>query len=529
MSLVSLTVDPDSKVTADDVRAQPEKLGVKVDERDVPDFTLMLSALDTSAKKLDEMEDYLQPTDLKRFPRKNIHLATKEENPNNAWAYKYTIEDTKPELSFKRPLEGKTICFKDCIQVSQVPQVGGTKAFKPWIPEADATVVKRVLEAGAKAVGNATCEDQCSSTCSNTAAIGNIDNPYGKGHSAGGSSSGCGYLIASGIVDLGLGADQGGSIRIPSANCGLVGLKPTYGLVPYTGITQLETSIDHTGPMTRTVEENASLLKVIAGQDGFDERQNGAFKIDEVPDYYHNMLSSSVKGMKIGILKEGLEIPTMTQAVKDKFYETVERFKKLGVEVVEVSIPEHSYGTEIWMVGQRIAGVMNKLGIETGRKILGSTKYAKHTVPMTQEQFDNSPVNTRNNIINGLYLIEHYPGLYTKSVNVCMKIKAKYTDILNNFDAVIMPTIPRVSPRHGIRDGTPIQCIKNTVGLNCNVGIFNMTGHPAMNLPIGFLPSEEDPDMKFPTGLQIVSSYFSEDKIYALAYAFQQNYNWKKC
>lgn len=528
MSLVSLEIDPDSKVTADDVRAQTKKIGINVNEADISDFQIMLSALDKSAKKLEAMPDFFQPTDLERFPRENVHLATKEENVSNAWAYKYTIEDKKPELSKSRPLAGKTFCLKDCVQVSGVPQVLGTRAFKPWVPEADATVVTRILEAGAKIVGNATCEDQCSTTCSNSSAIGNIDNPYGKGHSAGGSSSGCAYLVSTDVVDMAIGADQGGSIRIPSAHCGLVGLKPTYGLVPYTGISQLETNIDHAGPMTKTVSDNAILLKVIAGQDGFDDRQNGAPMVEGVPDFYRDMLSSTVTGMKIGILKEALELPSITEEVKDKFSETIDKFKKLGVDVVEVSIPEHQYAGEIWMVGQRIAGLMNKMGTETGRMILGSTKYQKHTIPLTQEQFDNSPVNVRNNIINGLYLIENYPGLYTKSTNLCIKIRKAYTEALKHVDAIVMPTTPRIAPKHGIRSGTPIESIKNTIGLNCNTGIFNMTGHPALSLPIGFVPSEEDPKIKFPAGFEIISQYFAEGKIYALAYAFEKNYNWKE-
>lgn len=513
-------------VKLEDVRAQTAKLGLTVDPKDAPDFHIMLSALDTSAKKILAMDDFSQPTDLNRFPRTDVHAPTAKENPNNAWAYKYVIKDTKPVDG--APLAGKTICFKDCVEVAGVPQILGTDAFSPWTPKADATVVSRVLKAGAIAIGNATCENQCCTTCSNSACTGNIDNPYGPGHSAGGSSSGCGYLVGSGKCDLGIGADQGGSIRIPSSHCGIVGLKPTFGLVPYTGIGSLETNIDHTGPMTPDVLSNALLLKVISGQDGFDDRQAGAPTVDQVPDYYSLALNSNAKGMKIGVLKEALEIPCMTANMKKKFYETIDKFKALGIEVVEISIPEHATAPEVWMIGQRIAAGLSKMGLQTGRRILKSTDYYAHTLPMSQAQFDKSPVNVKNNIINCLYLIEHYPSLYVKSINLCLEAKMAYDKALEQVDVLVMPTVPFVSPRHGSRDGTPIESIKNTIGLNSNTGIFNMTGHPAMSLPVGFLPAEDDPLMKFPVGFEIVSGYYDEPKIYAIARAFEKAYDWKE-
>lgn len=182
MSITSLEADPNCKVTLDDLHAQPAKLGLKFKPEEVDDYYKILCALDRSAQRLLAMDDYYQPTQLDRFPRKDIHLATKEENPKGAWAYKVTIEDTQPELSKDRPLAGKTICLKDCIEVAQVPQVFGTDAFEPWTPEADATVVTRILEAGGVIKGLATCENQSSSTSSNTASTGNVENPYHDGY-----------------------------------------------------------------------------------------------------------------------------------------------------------------------------------------------------------------------------------------------------------------------------------------------------------------------------------------------------------
>ncbi|EGV61708.1 Glutamyl-tRNA amidotransferase subunit A [Yamadazyma tenuis] len=529
MSITSLEADPNCKVTLEDLHAQPAKLGLQLRSDEVEDYYKILCALDRSAKKLVAMEDYYQPTFLDRFPRKDIHYPEKADNLKGAWAYKVTIEDTKPQLSKNRPLAGKTICIKDCVEIAGVPQIFGTDAFKPWVPKADATVVTRLLEAGGIIKGLATCENQSSSTSSNTASTGNVENPYHDGYSAGGSSSGTGYLVGSGEIDIGVGADQGGSIRVPSAHCGLVGFKPTFGLVPYTGIGSLETNIDHCGPMTRTVLENCTMLEVMAGQDGFDDRQNGSPTIEHVPKYKEITEKSSLKGMKIGILKESLEVPTMTPAMKAKFLEAAEKFKALGAEVVEISIPYHLVAPEIWMIGQRISGCVRKLGLQTGRRILKSTEYASHILPWTQESFDKTPVPVKNGIVNGLYLSEHYPSLYVKSINLSFKARDEYNKALEQVDVLITPTVPVVAPPHGIRDGTPLELIKNTIGLNANTGIFNMTGHPALTLPVGFLAAIDNPDIKLPVGLQIIGKHFDELSIYRAAYGWESANDWKAC
>lgn len=528
MSIVSLEIDPDSNITLDDLHAQPAKLGVKLRPNEVDDYYKFLCAMDKSVKKILAMPDYLQPTDLERFPRKDIHRPKASDNKNGAWAYKVNIEDTKPNLSKSRPLAGKTICFKDCIEVAKVPQILGTDAHKPWIPDADATVVTRCLEAGAKVVGLATCENQSSSTSSNTASTGNVENPYGIGYSAGGSSSGSGYLVGSGEVDLTIGADQGGSIRVPSAHCGLVGLKPTFGLVPYTGIGSLETNIDHAGPMTRSVLENCLLLEVIAGKDNFDDRQGDAPTPENVPKYKEITENSTLKGIRIGILKEALEVPAMTEIVRSKFMEAAKRFEELGAEVVEVSIPYHEVAPEIWMVGQRIAGCMRKLGLQTGRRTIKSSKYFDHSLPFTQDSFDRTPVNVKNGIINGLYLSEHYPSLYSKCINLSFKATAEYDQALEKVDVLITPTCPMVAPPHGVREGTPLDLIKNTIGLNANTGIFNITGHPALSLPIALLPSADNPEVKLPVGLQIIAKKWNELTIYRVAYGWEKETNWKQ-
>ncbi len=165
------------------------------------------------------------------------------------------------------------------------------------------------------------------------------------GYSAGGSSSGSAALVAAGEVELSIGGDQGGSIRMPASYCGIVGLKPTWGLVPYTGVMPIELTLDHTGPMTANVADNALMLEVIAGPDGLDPRQS---QTGSKPVAYTEALGTGVKGLRIGVVKEGFGLANSEADVDAKVRAAAERFKKLGATVEEVSVPMHALGPIIW-------------------------------------------------------------------------------------------------------------------------------------------------------------------------------------
>src|SRR5215813_10064200 len=177
---------------------------------------------------------------------------------------------------------------------------------------------------------------------SHTGAKGPVHNPYKMGYAAGGSSAGSGVVVALGEADMALGGDQGGSIHIPACWCGIYGMKPTHGLVPYTGIMPIEIFVDHTGPMTRTVTDNALLLEVIAGPDGYDPRQY-APRVQS----YTDGLERGVRGMRIALVQEGFGRPESERAVDEKVRQGAELFKKLGATVEEVSIPMHLLGPAI--------------------------------------------------------------------------------------------------------------------------------------------------------------------------------------
>src|SRR4029453_5652380 len=209
-----------------------------------------------------------------------------------------------------------------------------------YVPDVDATIVERILDAGGTIVGKAHCEYFCLSGGSPTCGAGPVHNPYKMGHSAGGSSSGSAVLVALGEVDMAIGGDQGGSIRMPSSFCGTYGMKPTHGLVPYTGIMPIEIYVDHTGPITANVADNALLLEVLAGPDGYDPRQYSV-----QTHRYGDPAELGAKGMKIALVKEGFELVNAEADVNAKVRAAANRFEQLGAEVTEVSIPMHQMGS----------------------------------------------------------------------------------------------------------------------------------------------------------------------------------------
>src|SRR5262244_4217562 len=241
-----------------------EELGFAFTESDLATHRESLLSAIQAYNRLDQMTDELPPVTYPRLPGRR---PSPEENRHGAWYVKTEIEGAAGKL------KGKKIALKDNICLAGVPMMNGASTMEGYVPDVDATVVNRILDAGGVIVGKAHCEYYCLSGGSHTNATGAVHNPHKMGYSAGGSSSGSAVLVALGEADMAIGGDQGGSIRMPASFCGIYGMKPTHGLVPYTGIMPIEIYVDHTGPMTGNVADNALMLEVIAGPDGYDPRQ----------------------------------------------------------------------------------------------------------------------------------------------------------------------------------------------------------------------------------------------------------------
>lgn len=376
----------------------------------------------------------------------------------------------------------------------------------------------------------------CHSGTSHSAATGVVENPHVKGYSSGGSSSGCGVLVSLGEVDLAIGADQGGSVRIPSCNCGIVGFKPTFGLVPYTACGSNEPTNDHLGPMTRTVLENAYLLQAIAGNDNIDDRSFAAPLPENVPEYGDNLAKlknpKDLSGMRFGILSESLTGAAADPRVTATFLKATETFKQLGAEVVEVSIPMFKKGTAIWTGVSKVAGYLAKTSGPFGRRGHQMIDLAERMWPLKQENWDNAYVSTKNIYLNGAYAVNAFPQLVAKSTNLSRQLRDAYDDALRDVDLLLTPTLPYIATSHPPEGTTPLEQIAKQIGLTTNTCPFNQSGHPALTLPCGMLEILEGPEKgsgkKLPVGLQIVGKWWNEETVLKAAYAWELSNDWKK-
>ncbi|KAJ5795130.1 Amidase [Penicillium paradoxum] len=525
MSVLFTSISADNPVKPDDAQALLDPLGLTIDPAEAQDFHTLLAAVHDCAEEVAALPDYQPDSNLIKYPRENVRRPREEEQVfGQAWAHRFLIRGNPQGGS----LAGKSVSLKDVIAVAGVPQLMGSDIIPSWTPTTDAIVVTRLLEAGADIHGTSTCENLCHSTSSYTSAQGTVENPHAKGYSAGGSTSGGAALVAAGMVDITIGGDQGGSIRVPASFCGCIGLKPTHGRVPFTGIASGDALNDHAGPLARTTLDIARCLDVISGYDGIDDRSLGSSK----PGTTQFALAlqqnpNKLDGFKIGILVEGFDHSKIDPQVKSLVLTAAHRFKDLGATVEEVSLPEHLHGPAIWTIQQRVAGAQALLGHSTGRRGFYMTEMERARLPWTDDGFQRAFPSTKNVIINGLYLARKFPDLYGKTVNFGRYLSDKYEALFEKYDALVMPTTPIVAPQHGKR-GLPLDSLSPSMGLTINTAVFNVTGHPAITLPVGLASAPVDDQIMLPVGMQIVGRLWEEEKILRAAHVWETHFDWKK-
>src|SRR5438876_293024 len=291
--------------TSEQMRNVATRCGLSLNDTDLEAFRQLFTGYVAAYNAVDAMPDEVPAV---RYPRRPGYRPGPEENRHNAWYRKTSVKGAP-----SGKLKGKRVAVKDNIMLAGVPMMNGASTLEGYVPDFDATVVSRILDEGGEIIGKTHCEYFCLSGGSHTNATGPVHNPHRMGYSAGGSSSGSAVVVALGEADMAMGGDQGGSIRMPASFSGICGMKPTWGLVPYTGIMPIEIFVDHTGPMTATVADNALLLEVVAGDDGYDPR----IKAPKVHPYTR-MLGGGVSGMRIALVTEGFRQPNGEKAVSEK-------------------------------------------------------------------------------------------------------------------------------------------------------------------------------------------------------------------
>lgn len=480
--------------------------GFHLTDADLESFRGLMSGSLQSYRRVAEM---VEPTVPVRYPRSAGYRPPDSENPLNAWYWKTSITGAPDG-----PLRGKRIVVKDNMCVAGVPMMNGSSVLEGYVPEFDATIVARVLDAGGKIVGKAVCEHLSFGGSSFTSDTGPVRNPYDPRRSTGGSSSGAAALVAGGDCDMALAADQGGSIRIPSAWCGVFGLKPTYGLVPYTGVSPVELTQDHAGPIAASVADLAALLQVIAGEDGLDPRQRnvriGAYT--EAPP-------KGVDGLRIGLLREGFDWPDRSDSrVDEAVRSAVAGLEAFGAEVHEVSIPMHRDGTDIWKViaveGRTVLMVRGR-GMGTNWKGQYSVSLLDAYARGMTERADALSDNVKMVVLLGQHMQDAYHGrFYAHAQNLARLLSAAYDAALESVDVLCMPTAPMLATLLPALDATREERAARSLEMGVNTGPFNITGHPALSAPCGTIDG-------LPVGAMLVGRAWQEETLIRVARALE--------
>ncbi len=497
--------------TLDDIEIIAEQYGLELSVEDLESFQGLMTGTLASYERIDELVEPKPPV---KYPRTPGYRPEPAENPLNAWYYKCAITGARGGK-----LKGRTVVVKDNVCVAGVPMMNGTAVLESYTPDIDATVVTRLLDAGAEIVGKSVCESLCFSGGSHTSDTGPVRNPHNRAHSTGGSSSGSAALVASGEVDLAIGGDQGGSIRMPASWCGVYGLKPTHGLVPYTGAFPIELTLDHLGPITSNVSDCAVMLEAIAGDDGMDPRQRNVRT-----ERYSKALTGDVSDLRIGIVSEGFGWANSSEADVDEAVRNAAGvFGKLGASVEEVSIPMHLDGIHIWnaIAIEGAAALMikgNSMGTNwegyynTG--LLDVFARGRLTRPNDLSE------TTKLVMLMGQYMEDNYHGrYYAKGQNLSRKLRNAYDAALRNYDVLLMPTLPMKATKIPPHDCSREEVVARGLEMLNNTAPFDASSHPAMTVPCAMSDG-------LPVGMMLIGRHFDESTLLRAAHAFEQNSNW---
>ena len=414
------------------------------------------------------------------------------------------ITETDLEPEAEGPLSGRTIAIKDNISTAGVRTTCGSRMLETYEPPYDATVVERVREAGARIVGKANMDEFGMGTTTETSAFGPTENPAAPGHVPGGSSGGSAAAVASGAADLALGSDTGGSIRCPAAFCGVVGIKPTYGLVSRYGLVAYANSLEQIGPFAETVEDAAALLDVIAGPDERDATTREA----PTDDSYASAADGDVDGLTIGVPSELVD--GADDGVVDTFWDAVDRLEDRGAEAVEVSLPAVEHAVEAYYViamSEASSNLARYDGVRYGPKVDADGNWNEAFGQVREAGFGDE---VKRRILLGTYALSagYHDKYYAKAQDARAWIKQEFDRVLDDVDVLASPTMP-VTP---FELGTSLDDPLTLYLADANTVPVNLADLPAISVPAGTADG-------LPVGLQLVGPAFGERTIIRAASA----------
>ena len=442
-------------------------------------------------------------------------------------AYADRINEKEPEVNAfvstrldeaiaesKNPESGIPIGIKDNICTKGIKTTCSSKMLENFVSPYDATVITKIKEKNIPILGKLNMDEFAMGSSTENSATKITRNPWNLNKVPGGSSGGSAAAVAANLVPWALGSDTGGSIREPASFCGIVGLKPTYGLVSRSGLVAFASSLDQIGPMTKDVEDAALLLNIIAGHDENDSTSVKREKID-----YTKNLKNSIQGMKIGVPKEFFG-EGINPEVKKSLENSIEEYKKLGAIVEECSldVSESSLAAYYIIACAEASSNLGRFdGIRYGYRAKDYKNLKELFVKSRTEGFGKE---VKRRIILGTYVLSsgYYDAFYKKAQKVRTYVKNKFDECFKKYDVLLTPVAPTTAFDIGSKTNNPLEMYLADI---CTVSI-NIASVPAISIPCGVDSNN------MPIGMQLIGNRFQEEKILNAAYAIEQQIKFRE-
>lgn len=409
-------------------------------------------------------------------------------------------------------LSGIPIALKDNLCTRGVRTTCGSKILENFVPPYESTVTERLHRAGAIALGKTNLDEFAMGSSTENSAYQVTANPWDIERVPGGSSGGSAAAVAAGECAVALGSDTGGSIRQPASFCGVVGLKPTYGLVSRFGLVAYASSLDQIGPLTRTVEDAALLLQGIAGHDPKDSTSLNV----AVPDYTQ-YLKPDLKGRKVGIITETFAAEGIDPAVRTATEKAIQQLKELGAEVQEISCPRFAYGLPTYYIiapSEASSNLARYDGVKYGTRHNNDSLMSMYT----KTRAEGFGAEVKRRIMIGTYALSagYYDAYYLKAQKVRTLIKQDFEAAFSQVDVLVCPTAPTTAFKAGEKVDDPLSMYLSDL---MTIPV-NLAGLPGLSLPCGF------DDLGLPIGLQLIGNALREDLLFEVGYAYEQATEW---
>ena len=424
------------------------------------------------------------------------------------------IEEKVNSGEIESSFAGIPIGIKDNICTKGVKTTCSSKMLENFIAPYDATVMEKINAENMINLGKLNMDEFAMGSSTENSAFKNTSNPWNLNKVPGGSSGGSAAAVAAGMVPWALGSDTGGSIRQPASLCGVVGLKPTYGLVSRYGVVAYGSSLDQIGPITKDVEDCANLLNIIAGHDDKDSTS-----VDIGNKDYTKALKNDVKGLKIGVPKEFLG-EGINSEVKEAIEKALEEYKSMGAIVEECSVPIAEYALPTYYIIAN-AEASSNLGRFDGIRYGYRTKnYENLKDIFVNSRTEGFGAEVKSRIILGTYVLSsgYYDAYYKKAQQVRTLVRNEFNKAFEKYDVLIMPTSPTVAFNIGAKSDNQLEMYLADI---CTVPI-NVAGLPGISIPCGVDKSG------MPIGMQIIGKQFSEETLLNAAYTYEQKVKFRE-